>query len=814
MTHAHLADQLLRAHLRWAQGAPAHLDAKRIVSQAAALVRQPRKPRIPDLDSAVIVTKAPHAGSESSVIAIVARCLAFGVHVQQVVRMSSDRAESIARALYPDVWLNFVRIPVGQRVWDRLAEVFDGDDYETIFGCRYRPEVVVTGYQAVLDNHLSETELIEIWETGREPLPRAVAERYYGASAAELIFPDPGDSTYSWYRGRFPIGIHRIGSSLLAFAMRHPRLYGGRPVVVLNGQFSLLPQRFRGTDGAGAVVIELGLTDRTTVPDLRRRLIGDSDDPRECCPGSIRRDAYDGDFETDTPGTLVTAWANTVHASDGYLAGAIEASALLGAESGRVFRERLASLGYSSTEIELLVMKDPVVAADGDEQRLTKQTAMAGLEGCLETIQRFFPPLARHGFSGTARFPLSALVDRHPQDRSDAVIDQPRPEPVSRLPLGPPPAVSDVASASLMRAGAELIASNGLAIMTPCAGSGGRFGGYHVPEGDQARLKPLLPLFGVAGRLVSAMDIRTAHVRALGRRFGVLPPIFVSCSRQTEAHLRRWVNHSADGLDLMMARVPEMYRLRMDRLSTNTALPVATTADQILRDLDGSPLLKPVGSLGMLIAVARSGALKRWAERGVRVAVTANSDDVGFRVDPAVLGLFGERPDLDAVVLTVPRTGALRGGLLRERSVGGRWSAYVEEHAAASDNETEQFNTNQIYFRVSSLRRALGGDSLDEVSEACRRLPLYFEQKQVNVGGKQVPALHAYQTCADVLRLLPTVLALQLSRQPVRGQRGGYAALKSAADVNKAQEMLTALVAVGDRLDLPPLSQSVGRTCP
>ncbi|MEU4220876.1 UTP--glucose-1-phosphate uridylyltransferase [Actinoplanes sp. NPDC026623] len=814
MTHTRLAEQLLRACTRWGQEATAVLDVDRIVSQAAALVREPGGQRKPDLDSAVIVTKAPHAGSESSVIAIVARCLAFGVHVQRVVRMESDQAESIARALYPDVWLNFVRMPVGQRAWDRLAEVFDCDDYETIFGCRYSPTAVVTGYQAVQDNRLSETELMEIWQTGREPLPRDAAAQHYGQAAADLISPDTATAAYFWYRGRFPIGIHRIGSSLMAFAMRHPRLYGGRPIVLLNGQFSLLPQRFRGSGDAGAVVIELGLTDATTIPDLRRRLIGDSDDPRECRPGSIRRDAYDGDFETDAPETVVTAWANAVHASDGYLAGAIEASALLGAESGREFRQRLESLGYSSTEIDLLIMKDPVIAADGDEQRLTKRTAMDDRERCLETIQRFFPPLERFAFSGTARFPLSALLDRRPTDRSATAINRPAPELVSRFPLAPPSAVSDAASAALVAAGETLIGRNGLAIMTPCAGSGGRFGGYHVPEGDLARLKPLLGLFDVAGRQVSAMDVRTAHVRALGRRFGVVPPMLVSCSHQTEPHLRRWARGAADDLDLTTARVPVMYRLRVDQTGPNSALPAATSADQILRDLDGSPLLKPVGSLGMLIAAACSGTLRSWAEGGVQVAVTANSDDVGFRVDPAILGLFVQRPALDAVVLTVRRSGAVRGGLLRERSVGEGWSAYIEEHAEASGSGFDQFNTNQIYVRVSSVRRALGGDGPDEVYEACRRLPLYFEQKQVNVGGVQVPTLHGYQTCADILRLLPTVLALRLSPHPEPGQCGGYAALKSAADVPGAQEILTALVAAGDRLELPPIGQSAGAVGP
>lgn len=825
MNWERIIDELQHAHAQWQlHGAESvarapepiislpRARAEEIVTQARELLVVAPTPSLGNYDSALIVTKAPHIGSDRTVAATLARCLAFGLTIERVAEQAPEDADRIAHALYPDIWLNFVRLPSGNSVWSRIDKTFDKSDYAAIFGEPYRRDAVVTGHQACLDNKLTPNELMTIWQTGRESLTRTSAVASYGFSGAKVLFGAQGDDTYQWYRGPFPVGIHKIGPNLMAFSLRHERLYEGRPVIVLNGHFTLLSQRFYGVGGCGATVIELGLGDHPTIRDVRLRLVGAADQPEECLPGTIRRDAYDGFFSTDAPDQPVVPWANAVHASDGYLSGAIEAAAVLGETGTGAMSRRLSGLGYSPVEVDTLIMKDPIVLADGDEQRLTKRTAMLEREECVAAIRRWFPPLnADHSHSVSA-YLLSALIEVGDTSRLDLALDRPRREPGSRPPVSQSVRTCGDLPDTLSRDGQALIDAGGLGLLVPLAGSGGRFGGYDVAEGKGKRLKPLLPVFKLDGRLVSSMDVRAAHAHFLGRRIGVPVPMMLSCSSSTEPSVQEWLANKVD-VEAETVRVPEMYRIKLGHWNANVGAPDISVGDNILRDQDGVPLFKPSGSLGMLMAAAQSGVLERWQRRGVRVAVAANADDAGFRVDPRVLGMFSASPTLDAVVLTTPvvvdeastAASGQRGGLLRERPIGDRWSAYIEEHAQPdAELRHEQFNTNQIYFRVESLHRIFSnptGDSLDEIRQS---LPLYFEVKQVRVGDHQVDALHAYQTFADVLRLMPSVAALSIGWMPRVNQARGYAPLKFQSDIKAAQAVLDAIGAFGDELLFAP----------
>lgn len=817
MTWERVARELRRAHAQWQVDGPhaaarlsapggslSRTRAEELLARARSLMTADSVTPAVEGYRALIVTKAPHTGSDHTVAAIVARCLAFELTIGRVVRRPPADAERIAHALYPDIWLNFVRLPSGNSAWSRIDQIFDNDDYKAIFGEPYRRDAVVTGYQACLDNGLTRPELMEIWQTGREPLTRATAVAAFGRPGADVIFAGRDGDLYRWYRGTHPVGIHKIGSSLMAFSLRHERLYGGRPVIVLNGHFTLLSQRFRGVGDRGTTVIELGLDVGPSIRDVRVRLVGAADRPAECLPGTIRRDAYDGFFLTDAPDDPVVPWANAVHASDGYLAGAIETAAVLGDTDNDALHEKLIGLGYSRVEIEALVMTDPVVVAHGEEQRLTKRTAMLSREECLGSIGRWFPPLGAGNSPPTSPSILSALIEAG-GDGSGVELDRARTEPGSRPPLpGTVRGVADLPDA-LRHDGEALIADGGLGLLVPLAGSGGRFGGYDVAEGRPERLKPLRTVFRVKEQAVSSMDVRAAHAHFLARRGGTRVPLLLSCSRTTAPRVREWLTQNGD-VDAEVAMVPEMYRIMVGRGEEDTCSRDLGTVDNVLRDPDGTPLLKPSGSLGLLLAASHSGVLDRWRNAGVRVVAAANADDVGFRVYQHVLGMFVASPSLDAVVLTTPvvvdeREHGPRGGLLRERPVRGGWSAYVEEHARPSTGATEEhFSTNQIYFRLDSLRRLFDGPDGDRLDSVRRRLPLYFEVKPVRVGERAVGALHAYQPYADVLRLLPSVVALTVRRAPGPGQAGGYAPLKSASDIPVAQSVLDAIGAVGDTL--------------
>jgi hypothetical protein len=818
VTFQRVIKELQRAHAQWQLHETHRKDcepdtslsrgqAEEIVVQARGLLAGASAASSDTHDTALIVTKAPHTGSDTTVVAMLARCLAFGLAIERVVRRAPEDADQIAHALYPDVWLNFVRLPSGNSVWTRIDGTFDKSDYATIFGQQYQRAAVVTGHQACLDNHLTQAELMAIWQTGREPLSYATAATQYGRPAADLLFGSNRSMDYQWYRGPFPVGIQKIGSNLMAFSLRHERLYGGRPVVVLNGHFALLSQRFRGVGGRGPTIIELGLEDHPAIADIRRYLIGAADQPKECLPGTIRRDAYDGFFCTDAPDYPVVPWANAVHASDGYLAGAIETASVLGVTTAAVMTRRLTEFGYSRAEIEMLIMKDPIVVADGDEQRLTRRTAMLTRNECMESIRQWFPPLKTEHSPPASAYLLSALIEADAAARLDVALDLPQPEADSRCPGRGSVRNCEDLPADLIGRGEALIAAGGFGLLVPLAGSGGRFGGYDVAEGKGARLKPLLPLFELDGRMVSSLDVRAAHARFLAKRFGVPIPMLLSCSHVTEPRVREW-SAGVDSIEVAIARVPEMYRIKLDDWDANAEAPDVSGADDVLRDEYGNPLLKPSGSLGLLLSAIQSGSLQAWQQRGVRVVAAANADDVGFRVDPRILGMFDASPTLDAVVLTIPvgndESGVVRyprGGLLREHPAGDGWSAYIEEHAQPpATPRDEQFSTNQIYFRVESLCRLLENPTAESMDALRRRLPLYFEVKQVAIGRRQVGALHAYQTYGDVLRLLPAVTALSMSRTARQGQVGGYAPLKAPPDVAVAQALLDAMRALGDEL--------------
>jgi hypothetical protein len=813
MVSDRIVEQLRYAHARWrdvqAVGALSAAQARACLDDAKALLAAGAGPIARDSDSVMIVTKAPHAGSNASVLAIVARCLAFGTHVCQVVRMDPEAAEAVAHALYPDVWLNFARRPVGDDAWERLSAIYDRSEYAEIFGEAYRPEIVVTGHQACADNGLELDDLMAIWQSGREPLNRHFTLQTYGRTAAELIFRDINE--YNWYRGDHPIGIQKVGSGMMAFALRHPSLYDGRPTIVLNGHFALLSRLFRGHDGRGAAVIELALGPHLTVRDVRTHLTGAADMPAECRPGSIRRDAFDGHFDVDVDGVPVTAWANVVHSSDGYLAGAIETGSLLGTDPRTLFHRSLDDAGYTAVEMDALIDSDPVIVAHGDEQRLTKRTAWASREDCLNMIKHFFPPLRSVGVSSPSLFPLPTLLEGLPSDaeKRASLFDRPHPEPLSRRPQNQPTSTTALPPEH-ERHGDALLDTGAVGFLVPLAGSGGRFGGYDKREGSTARLKPLLPLFTIGGATRCALDIRGGHARHLALRHGHHVPLLLSCSQHTEPHIRRWAAANRD-LQTYVLRVAEMYRLRAEAHGTACAAPDATAADHIVRNGDGIPLLKPSGSLGLLTAGASEGVFAAWQQAGVQFVVVANSDDVGFRIDRRLLGLLAADECLDAVVVTVSvdplardreDVRIRRGGFLRERPVDDGWSAYVEEFATAT-GPSEQFNTNQIYFRLSSLVRAVGDPREASGDDVRRRLPLYFETKAVTIDeGRRIDAIHAYQASVDILRVMPRVASLQMPRDPGSDHWRGFAPLKTPDDVAGAQAFLDSLNA-HDELSLP-----------
>ncbi len=761
-------------------------DARRFFREAVG-VQHERRHAPEGYATMMVVAKSPHAGSERSLVDLAARILAFRGSIVAVTRFTAKDAGNIAHSLYPDVWANFARPPVGETVWKRLDQVFNRPEFAKIMGDPYRPSMVKEGERVCRENGLTLQVFATLWENGRRPLLRSDAVGQYGEEAARHILGDRGE--LDWYRCSLPIGIQKLASSLMAFGMRHESVYDGEPTIVLNGQFALLSDRFVYADH-GAVVMEVALPPDRSVVDFRRLLIGHSDVPSACRPGSVRRDAADGWFVTDDP-SAVTPWANVVHASDGYLAGSVERHMLTPGRGPTLIDRELLASGYSGYEIEQILLKDPLILHQALEERLTAITKGLRLGDCISTLGELFPAesvVAGGRLGGSAlQSLLSVACSADPPSHLDVAV----PMAGSRIPENVP--LRTLLHQTTVPLGDEAVRGGRVAVAVPLAGTGGRFGGYEVSEDSITRQKPLIPLFDVAGSRVSALDVRAAHVRSLGQHFGAEVPLFLSFNHHTESAVRAWARDNSD-LEVDVGQVPEFYRIRECGDGRKGYGTQWEALSNVLRDGAGRPILKPLGSLGLFWALSGSGVMSKWAGNGVEYVVAANADDVGFRVDSAAIGLLERDASLDAVVMVVPlekcsdvRADFVKGGLLRDRTGSAGRNRYIEENAAPGPRGTEFLNTNQIYLRLSSIETAL--DALRN-GDRNYEIPVYFESKQSSVDGRQVKAWHTYQPYCDILRLFKNVDAVVMDRQPSPTQCGGFSPLKTLADVEVGQRTL------------------------
>jgi hypothetical protein len=696
-----------------------------------------------------LVTKRPHAASDRVVDAVVRRLTAAGARVLQV-RRADDGARVVA-ALYPAAHARYTTAPTSEATWAALRARFDGERFTTVFGEQYSPDLVVPGAEAVNRFGLTEPDLTEIWEEGRPPVSmETLADRYGSAAAGALT---GGDSHYDWFRGEWPVGIQRIAPGLVAFAMRHERLGGGRPVIVLNGYVPGLAALF----GAGSAIVEVDLGG-LSVAELRRHVVGHDNRPERCEPGTIRRDAADGLFPLD-PGPPVDSRHNVVHCSDGLLAGEIETRALLGSGPGAL-TERLRAEGLTTEELETIVLRDPAVG----EQALTDATRGASLDDCVRTITRYFPPVfgAANGFASGLALATFVREFRSPEEEP--------PDELHAITASPPPPEHE-------EAGGAAIAK--VAFVVPAGGTGGRFGGYDLPEDHPDRQKALVRAFQVGGKPVCGLDIRLANARHWRAATGARLPVAVMASPTNHAAITAW----ADDEDLLVYRQHGVYRLR--------ATGRERWFDEVVRDPDGTPSLKPPGNLGTLTCLALSGILDTWAHDGIEYLAIANGDDVGFRLDPRIVGVLAADPALDVVAAGVPWRPGDRGGAIG--AVRGR-IGIVETSGA----DSLLYNTNQFVVRVAALRRVLGLPA-DDTVEAVRRFvdkqPFHVEQKRVGTAD----ALQLEQRMHPVFTQL-RMAAVRLSRSGPPETRGSYAALKRPEDVTFGQWLLDTMAAAGDDL--------------
>lgn len=824
----------------------------RCVETAEALVAQPKVAVSADDNSArfCVVTKHPHATSQRALSALLARLLAFGVQVHGIHRLAT--ADHVAKQLYPVAYAHFKNLPEGPTTWSAIDSVFGTDRFRMVFGTPYSRELVMTGSQVMSEFGVTDRQLMAIWEEGRRPIGRSTLIGRYGTVVANTILSDA--DRYTWFRGEWPLGIHRISSGTMAFALRDERL-GGEPLIILNGHFLGLADLF----GPGTAVIEAGIApgmaDLTTV---RRWVIGDDNRPAACAAGSVRRDALDAAFPTDSA-EPVDSRCNVVHCSDGLLAGMIECATLMGWSRYRgMLAKALLATGLTTEELHHIVAASPLIRTVEGEVTLVELTRGQPLEQAVGTIARMVPPVfgAANGYASGLRLPsLVALFDRLVDADGDLAAVSHRDSDVRNLSHSPV-RLMDVPPDTEQR-GTELIARGAVGCVVPAGGTGGRFGGYDLPESDPRRQKALIPVLQINGAQCCGLDVRLANASFWARRTGGRVPLAVLAGPTNRHLVEAWRAGARPEVanDVVVYQQYGSYRFYADAFG-NHRRASARWVDAIARGPDGAPSLKPPGNLGMLTCLVLSGVLEAWARDGVEILAIANGDDAGFRLDPRIIGMFGGA-GVDAVAVGVPwgvrgriasgggtdlrgdvsgwcqaasgASGALAaegngtwvatldgerytvdgakldvGGCICEIRHGGAWRVGIAETTRPDRfSRFPAFSTNHLYIRISSLCRsmglAFGDDPLGAVTRFVAAQPAYVERKLVplTASGDRIACAQVSQGANDVLRHL-SVRPVLMSR---RDGRSGYAALKEPSDVRFAQMQLDALAEQGDELE-------------
>jgi hypothetical protein len=769
-----------------------------------------------------IATKGHHLQQPRSLACVAARLTAFGVTVRGLHRIAGD-AGRVVRSLYPRASDYFAHGPTTKAQWDLLDRRFDTEAFYAIFGRRYDRSMVVSGAAAIRDNALSPADLTDIWEGGRSPVTRDTLVERYGARAAGLILR--GHDTYAWFRGPLPVGISRIAAGMTAFAMRDERINHHEPVIVLNGHVPGLADLF----APATWVFDLGLDEfGPGIGDIRRLLAGDDSRPERCQRGSVRRDAVDGVFplSSDDP---VTSRANLLHCSDGLLAGLMEIQGLIPANDSApdLLAHRLARAGLTDHEVADIVLRNPHVRTAIPAGHLSDLTVGLDVDACLTKIMDMVPPIfgATNGHADGVNFrTVSQVLQR--------AMHAPTSQPVriSALARQGPRAEHVVTGESEAIAGRDAISRGLVGMLIPAGGTGGRFGGYHVSETDPARQKALAPVFIVAGRPMSALDVRLANVRFWDADVDDLVPTAVMGSPTSEAALRSW----RDTLDDPHRKALRIFSQHgIYRLDAEVAQGARRWIDAILRDADGRPSVKPSGTLGLLSSFALSGMMEMWNGRGIEYLAIANGDDVGFRLDPHAVGHLARNVDADGIVIGVPwgySATVRRNG--SEAAVRGDRSGWVIDDQGRpfaeptpddertydtggalclisgpaeprlSVVETAQpsaalFNTNQFYLKMSALQRIFQHDCAHDLPATVQHISsataISLEEKTVTLDGGVRHARQISQPLHGILQWMNRCDIFTTTRAVGPDTYSSYATLKNSSDIRFAQLVLDGL---------------------
>lgn len=316
-------------------------------------------------------------------------------------------------------------------------------------------------------------------------------------------------------------------------------------------------------------------------------------------------------------------------------------------------------------------------------------------------------------------------------------------EPPGADDLTPLPAPGEEGYEAARAAGLEALRAGAVAQVVLAGGMATRFGGV---------VKGVAEVVG--GR--SFLDVKLGETRRLADALGAEIPVALMTSFATDDVVRDHVAERALGSPLVF--------------SQSVSLRLEPDGDLFLED-DGRASPYAPGHGDLYEALRGSGALAALRERGVRVVTVSNVDNLGARVDPAVVGahLLAGRPltaevarkDGDAGGAPIRVDGALQ--LLE----GPRFPPGFDH------DRVPVFNTNTAVFDLEALDRE-------------HHLTWLYVEK--DAGGR--PAVQLERVYHEVSRELPTTYL----EVPRRGPYGRFLPIKTPEDLELRRDDLRELL--------------------
>jgi len=185
-------------------------------------------------------------------------------------------------------------------------------------------------------------------------------------------------------------------------------------------------------------------------------------------------------------------------------------------------------------------------------------------------------------------------------------ISPPKPEDLKQL-----PAPGSAEHIRLSELGAQALRQGQVALLVLAGGMATRMGGV---------IKALVD--AVPGK--SFLDLRRAEMRAIERRYGAVPPLWLMTSHSTDAGIRAALGDDLDGQNI--ATFSQHLSLRV------------TPSGQVFFDGKGQPSEHAPGHGDLPDALRESGLLEAFVKRGGKAVMITNIDNMGGTLDEAIIG--------------------------------------------------------------------------------------------------------------------------------------------------------------------------------